>query len=114
MLFSDYDTRNQMAPSLRHAHRHAPRYEKSHGIYTRTELHATDWLGGRGNVAPKTVPRIERMKLFDKSLNVIAALPDVAIFNAFGTHGVEEKLFQYLIQRIQNTVNHRRRNPADL
>lgn len=27
--------------------------KQSHGIYTRTELHATDWLGGRGNVAPQ-------------------------------------------------------------
>lgn len=81
--------------------------KQSHGIYTRTELHATDWLGGRGNVAPATVPRIERMKLFDSVLDTIVKLPDVAIFNAYGNRASEETLFSRLMQRIQNTVSYR-------
>lgn len=79
----------------------------SHGIYTRLELHATDWLGGRGNVAPTTVVRTERMKLFDLVLDTIVKLPDVAIFNAHGPRNSEEKIFQRLVQRIENTAKHR-------
>lgn len=81
--------------------------KRSHGIYTRLELHATDWLGGRGTVAPGTVPRVERMKLFNDVLDTITKLPDVAIFNAYGARASEETLFQYLMQRIQNTVAYR-------
>ncbi|WP_162233344.1 DUF3800 domain-containing protein [Sphingomonas sp. Leaf33] len=79
----------------------------SHGIYTRLELHATDWLGGRGNVAPTTVRRAERMKLFDSALDEICKIPDIAIFNAFGPRASEETLFKYLIQRFENTVKAR-------
>lgn len=80
----------------------------SHGIYTRLELHATDWLGGRGNVAPDTIPRVERMKLFNDVLDELVKLPDVAIFNAHGPRASEEKIFQYLAQRIENTARARR------
>ena len=79
----------------------------SHGIYTRLELHATDWLGGRGNVAPDTVVRSERMKLFDFVLSEIIKLPKVAIFNAHGPRASEEVIFQRLVQRIENTMKRR-------
>lgn len=79
----------------------------SHGIYTRIELHATDWLGGRGNVAPQTVPRVERMKLFNQAIDTFLTLPGIEIFNAFGTRAAEETLFTRLMQRIQNTVGYR-------
>jgi Protein of unknown function (DUF3800) len=78
--------------------------KNSHGIYTRIELHATDWLGGRGNVAPQTVVRSERKKLFDAVLKEVTSLPDVLIFNAHGPRNSEETLFQRLIQRIENTM----------
>lgn len=79
----------------------------THGIYTRLELHATDWLGGRGNVAPETVRRSERMALFNYVLDELVKLPNVDIFNAHGPRAKEETLFKYLVQRIQNTVAYR-------
>lgn len=82
--------------------------KKSHGIYTRTELHATDWLGGRGNVAPSTVVRSERMKLFDFVLEQLVKLPDVSILNAHGPRAAEDELFKRLMQRIENTAKARR------
>lgn len=81
--------------------------KKSHGIYTRTELHATDWLGGRGNVAPKTVVRTERVKLFNYVLEQIVKLPDVCILNAHGPRAAEDELFKRLMQRIENTAKAR-------
>ena len=81
--------------------------KKSHGIYTRLELHATDWLGGRGTVAPVTVLRSERMKLFDYVLEQIVKLPDVSIFNAHGPRSKEDELFKRLMQRIENTAKAR-------
>lgn len=80
---------------------------KSNGIYTRLELHATDWLGGRGTVAPKTVMRSERARLFNYVLDQLVRLPDVSILNAHGPRATEDELFKRLIQRIENTAKHR-------
>ncbi|WP_116970831.1 DUF3800 domain-containing protein [Blastomonas sp. UPD001] len=80
----------------------------SHGIYTRTELHATDWIGGRGNVAPGTVVRTERVKLFNFMLAQIVKLPGVSILNAHGPRASEDELFKRLIQRIENTAKARK------
>jgi hypothetical protein len=80
----------------------------SHGIYTRTELHATDWIGGRGNVAPGTVVRTERVKLFNFMLAQIVKLPGVNILNAHGPRASEDELFKRLIQRIENTAKARK------
>lgn len=53
----------------------------SHGIYTTVELHATDWLGGRGTVAPRTVLRSERAIIFRQALQHFTGLPDCSIIN---------------------------------
>ena len=81
--------------------------KKTHGIYTRLELHATDWLGGRGTVAPTTVVRTERAKIFNYVLESIVRLPDVCILNAHGPRAVEDELFKRLMQRVENTAKAR-------
>jgi hypothetical protein len=78
--------------------------KKSDGIYVRKELHATDWLGGRGHIAPQAVNRLDRMRLFNFALGEIAKIPNVDIFNACGQGRVEDRLFERLVQRIQNTM----------
>ena len=82
----------------------------SHGIYTRLELHATDWLGGRGTVSPNTVVRTERAKLFNHVLEQIIKLPGVCILNAHGPSAAEDELFKRLMQRIENTAKARKSN----
>lgn len=79
----------------------------SDGIYTSIELHATDWLGGRGRVARHEVPKGARMRLFDYALSAIARMPNVDIFNASDRMANEQRLFERLIQRIDNTANYR-------
>ena len=74
------------------------------GVYIKKELHATDWVGGRGNVSDRILTRTKRVKIFDWILQQIATLPDVKILNAYGTRSDEDELFKRLIQRIENTV----------
>lgn len=76
----------------------------SHGIYTTIELHATDWLGGRGNVAPKTVLRSERAVIFRQALEHFANLPGCSIINAHGAKAQETMLFERLCNRIQTNM----------
>jgi hypothetical protein len=76
----------------------------SHGVYSRIELHATDWLGGRGNVAPKTIMRSERAVLFRRALEHIALLPECSIINAHGPRRQEQTLFERMCNRIQRNM----------
>lgn len=78
--------------------------KKSPGIYTRLELHATDWLGGRGTVAPTTIPRVTRVSLFNYVLDRIIELPEIKILNAFSLRANEDELFKRLVQRIENNA----------
>ncbi|HLG90337.1 MAG TPA: DUF3800 domain-containing protein [Alphaproteobacteria bacterium] len=70
------------------------------GIYTSIELHATDWIGGRGNVAPFPVYKGTRARLFDFALSCYTRLPGVQLFNAFGMRADEDVLFERLLNRI--------------
>ena len=78
--------------------------KKSPGIYTRLELHATDWLGGRGNVAPTTIRREARVSLFNYVLDRIVELPEIEILNAHSVRANEDELFKRLVQRIENNM----------
>jgi hypothetical protein len=71
------------------------------GIFTKIELHATDWLGGRGRVATAAVPKGVRARLFDYVLSSIVMLPGVSPLNAFGDKRLEMMLFERLVNRIQ-------------
>lgn len=73
----------------------------SDGIYTGIELHATDWLGGRGNVAPQTVHKGTRARLFFYVLSSFAMLPGAVLLNAFGRPRDEKILFERLLNRIE-------------
>lgn len=75
--------------------------KKIHGIYTSIELHATDWLGGRGNVAPHKVLRSDRAMIFRMMLRQIAKLPACSIINAHGPRSQDQTLFERLCNRIQ-------------
>jgi hypothetical protein len=74
------------------------------GVYINKELHATDWVGGRGNVAPQVITREKRVKIFNWVLDEITQLPEIAILNAYGRRSNEDELFKRLIQRIENNV----------
>ena len=71
------------------------------------ELHATDWLGGRGNVAPHVIVRSERAVLFREALKQIALLPDCSIITAHGRRSQELQLFERMCNRIQTNMTAR-------
>jgi Protein of unknown function (DUF3800) len=74
------------------------------GIYTTIELHATDWLGGRGNVAPVKVLRSRRAAIFRIALRHFAKLPECSILNAHGRRSQDSILFERLCNRLQTNM----------
>lgn len=69
-------------------------------IYVRPEIHATDWVGGRGTIAPHFIAKGTRARLFNYILSSVAMLPGAQIFNAANRRSQEERLFEYLLNRI--------------
>lgn len=76
----------------------------SDGIYTTKELHATDWLGGRGRVAPFGIPKGARARIFEYVLSSIALMPGVQIINAHAHKRDEMELFERLINRLETNM----------
>lgn len=73
---------------------------KSDGIYQSIEMHATDWIGGRGNIAHEFIRKGIRARIFRSFLEEIVKLPEVKIFNACGSKKDEMILFERLLNRI--------------
>lgn len=73
--------------------------KESDQIPTRFELHATDWLGGKGRM-PEPISRQRRAKIYDYVLAGIAMLPDIQLFNAAGPKAHEERAFERLMNRV--------------
>lgn len=72
-----------------------------HGIYMNIELHATDWLGGRGNVARDTVRRDVRADIFRQALRYFTGLPGCSVINAHAPRGRLDTLLERLCSRLQ-------------
>lgn len=52
------------------------------GIRMKSEMHATDWLGGKGALAKFPVSKLRRAQLFDFFLAGTAMIPGAQLINA--------------------------------
>lgn len=72
----------------------------SDGLYVRHEIHATDWVGGRGRIGVDVIPKGRRVALFNYILSTVTMLPGVQLFNAAVPPGQDERAFEWLVNRI--------------
>src|SRR2546428_1846667 len=84
--------------------------KKQHGIFVTLELHATDFVSGRGRIAPRVVPKGARCRIFKETLDFIAKLPGVQLFNAAAPCHCEKLVFERLINRINTTMDKHKKN----
>jgi len=79
-----------------------------HGIFVRTELHATEFVAGRGHVGDQRVTKWERSRIFLEGLRVVARLPDVMLFNVClpnrGISGTQMAAWDRLMNRVERTM----------
>jgi hypothetical protein len=75
-------------------------------IRMKSEMHATDWLGGKGAIAPHPVSKERRARLFDYFLAGIALLPGAQLINAVVPDNEDERGFEYLLNRIQTNMRY--------
>jgi hypothetical protein len=74
-------------------------------MFVTKELHATDFIAGRGQVGTQTVTKWRRSQIFAETLELIAALPKVRMLNAFASRANEREVFERLINRINATMS---------
>ena len=76
----------------------------SDGMYVTKELHATNFVAGRGQVGTKIVAKGRRCEIFRQVLGLVADLPKVRMFNAIGSRKDERIIFERLVNRINMAV----------
>lgn len=87
--------------------------KKSDGIYMYKELHATDFVSGRGRIAPKPVAKFRRCQIYRNALKLLGAQRGVRIFNACSNRNQLEA-FERLLNRINITMEKAARSHAIL
>lgn len=87
---------------------HRQNLKNDFGIYLRKEIHAHDFVRGRGRISPNTVGKWERSRIFFGVLNLVASLPNVWVFNiCLDTKGfVDTQLVAWdrLMNRVERTM----------
>jgi hypothetical protein len=79
--------------------------KQEHGIPLHTEMHATDFVAGRGSLGSKQVVyKGTRCNIFKSALQLVAALPGVSIINVCGPRSKEDTAFEYLLNRVNTAM----------
>jgi len=81
----------------------------TYGLYTRHEIHARDFVKGRGNVGKRPVLKGERVKIYRGLLELIASLPSVVLLNVClpqkGKPNAEMTAWNRLLTRIDTMIS---------
>jgi hypothetical protein len=87
---------------------HRVNLKNDHGIFLRKEIHARDFVAGRGNVSTQTIGKWQRSRIFHDLLQLVATLPEVWIFNVcLETAKYDDpqlKAWDRLLNRIERTM----------
>ena len=83
---------------------HRRQLKVSDGMLVTKELHATEFVAGRGRVGPAIVTKGRRCEIFTQTLDLIASLPNLHLFNAICPRANERTLFERLVNRINRTM----------
>ena len=90
--------------AIDHLHNTRRHMRDSDGLFIRREIHATDFLTERGRVADRFLPLAARVRLFNFMLSSITRLPGAQIMYACSHKSQEDRLFEYLLNRIQRNM----------
>ncbi len=84
----------------------------SDGIFIRKEFHATDFVRGKGRLAPSTVIKHRRAEIFRETLQMIAGLPEARLMVAVGPKKWEHWALERLLTRIDTAAERTWRSEA--
>lgn len=85
---------------------HRAHFKQVYGIFTSKELHALEFVSGRGRIADRMIPKGLRARLFHETLDLIATLPVAIISGVWKMEGISKreihaKAFGRIAERLQ-------------
>jgi hypothetical protein len=87
---------------------HRKKLKQDHGIFLRKEIHATDFVAGRGRISDREIGKWERSRIFFGLLELVARLPKVLCFNVCLDNSnhpdPEMTAWDRIINRIERTL----------
>jgi hypothetical protein len=78
-----------------------------YGIFTSKELHALEFVSGRGRISERMIPKGLRAQLFRETMDMLAGLPHVRVIsgawlmNGTETREIHAKAFSRIAERLQ-------------
>lgn len=78
--------------------------QASDGIFLYAEFHAWEFVSGRGKIADGIVPKGRRCQIFKQTLQTVAMLPEVRLFNAVFPTKASEHAYEALLGGINQTL----------
>jgi hypothetical protein len=87
---------------------HRVALNKKYGLFLRKEIHAHEFLAGKGHVSPPQIGKWERSRIYHGMLHLVAQLPNVKIINIclpkHGNRDPQMKAWDRLINRIERAM----------
>jgi hypothetical protein len=90
---------------------HRQHLKATYGIFTSKELHALEFVSGRGRIADRMVPKGLRGRLFHETMDMIANLPSVEIISGVwpmagnAKREIHAKAFSRIAERLQTRAS---------
>lgn len=82
--------------------------KQDHGIFLRKEIHAHEFVNGRGRISDRVLGKHERSRIFEGLLRVVAQLPNVMVINICldveGRKNVQLDAWDRLMNRIERSM----------
>lgn len=81
--------------------------KQKHGIFTSKEFHATEFVAGRGRIAPAAIPKGLRAFIFTESMQLISSLPGARLISGawkktgISQNDIHAKAFARVQERLQ-------------
>ena len=79
--------------------------KETDGIYMTKEFHSSDFVAGRGRIAPDVVTKYRRCEIFRAVLETVTQLPGARLFNiVYYNLKLEDRAFERMLNRINRTM----------
>jgi hypothetical protein len=82
--------------------------KREYGIFLRKEIHAQEFVSGRGRISPETITKHDRSRIFAGLLRLVASLPNVMVINicleSAGRKNPQIDAWDRLLNRIERTL----------
>jgi hypothetical protein len=74
------------------------------GIFVYKELHAWEFVSGRGHISDRIVTKWQRCEIFKDALTMVTSLPGARLFNAVFPKSQDERALERMLNRINRTM----------